>query len=93
MFLRTMEKPMTITATMKGLLYLAKNGGKTETQSSIAKGADVTYPHMTHCLFELQKIGLVTMKSMGRRTEVKITEKGRGAAESILTALKYFGGE
>jgi len=51
--------------------------------SKIAKNSDTTYVYVTKLISKLQKGGLVSVESKGKKRVVKLTEKGVAAANSI----------
>jgi len=51
--------------------------------SKLAKSSDTSYVYVTHLVSELQKGGLVTIESKGKKRIVKLTEKGLAVANII----------
>ncbi len=51
--------------------------------SKLAKSSDTSYVYVTHLVSELQKGGLATIESKGKKRIVKLTEKGLAVANII----------
>jgi predicted transcriptional regulator len=64
---------MTILRDTEGMWHLSK----------LAKSSDTTYVYVTKLMTELQKSGLVTIESKGKKKVVRLTEKGMRVANAI----------
>ena len=51
--------------------------------SKLAKSSDTSYVYVTHLVSELEKEGLVSIESKGKKRIVKLTEKGLAVANII----------
>lgn len=51
--------------------------------SKLAKSSDTSYVYVTHLISELEKGGLVTIESRGKKRMVRLTEKGLAVANLI----------
>jgi predicted transcriptional regulator len=51
--------------------------------SKLAKSSDTSYVYVTHLISELEKGGLVSIESKGKKRIVKLTEKGLAVANII----------
>jgi len=58
--------------------------------SKLAKNSDTTYVYVTKLVSRMQKEGLVTIESKGKKRLVKLTEKGMKVANVIAELMNQF---